>query len=119
MRLHYEPFKKTPLRDKFGVFCVLNFAKIKEVAKIKNHNLKIVTEMFVYLEDSCIDKSITNDAEDIIHHLKLFMPLKKRRVFYKDTDGRIDEIVLKKGEFSHFQNGDPEIIRKIKTILAR
>lgn len=75
--------------------------------------------MFVYLEDSCIDKSITNDAEDIIHHLKLFMPLKKRRVFYKDTDGRIDEIVLKKGEFSHFQNGDPEIIRKIKTILAR
>lgn len=52
--------------------------------------------------------SITNDAEWVVEHLfKEGLLHEGRRLFYYDSDGRKDEIVVRNGKFSGFAPGRP------------
>jgi len=45
--------------------------------------------------------TITNDAEYVVE--QLCSRLRKRRLFYYDSDGDLTELVVKDGEFAHFR----------------
>jgi len=47
--------------------------------------------------------SVTNDAEDVVRELvgRGFLP-EGRRLFYCDSDGQLDEILVKDGQFVGF-----------------
>jgi hypothetical protein len=62
-----------------------------------------VTDEYVYIKDNGGPaKSITNDAEWVVEQLRKEYGLSKRRVFYKDTSGEIDELVHVNGVFKDF-----------------
>jgi hypothetical protein len=52
-------------------------------------------------------KTVTNDAEKVVEILysKLTLLYNDRRLFYRDTRGRIDEIVHQDGKFVEFRAG--------------
>lgn len=54
-------------------------------------------------------KSITNDAEAVVNYLNAVAPngLGERRIFYRDTQGRFDEIKTKNGAFDGFAPCSP------------
>lgn len=74
------------------------------------HTVPIITDSYIYLEDCNNGLSITNSAEDIVIELedKIDDGLKNRRIFYKDTTGTIDEILVKYGLFLDFKSGKNE-----------
>lgn len=76
------------------------------MAKLKSHQLRIITDEFIYLEDGGQGISITNDIDDVVRHLHYHWRLGDRRIFYKDEYGQIEEIILKDSRFSHFQAAD-------------
>lgn len=88
------------------------------MARLKTHLLRIITDEFVYLEDSGQGMSITNDVENIVQKLQIQWHLKNRRIYYKDSFGDIDEIVLKDGKFSHFQTASDTITKLIKKMMG-
>ncbi len=45
---------------------------------------------------------ITNDAAAVVNHIVLHHHLGKRRLFYVDTEGDIDELEVKDGKFHRF-----------------
>ena len=55
---------------------------------------KIVHEnnMFILLIDLNVGKSITNDACNVVPRLAQKIQINGRRVFYRDTSGRFDEL---------------------------
>lgn len=83
--------------------------------------IKIRPGRFVLIKDNCNDcgsMSVTNDAENVVRHLlDLDNCLKpEMRLFYFDSDGRLDEIVFtadKEIEIS-FRPVDPVTERYIK-----
>ena len=67
-----------------------------------------VTDDYIYIKDVGGNaKSITNDAESVLQRLALaYGDLKRRRVFYMDTMGQIDEITHNAdGRFTGFKPG--------------
>jgi hypothetical protein len=71
-------------------------------------SVQIVTDDFIYIKDTGGNaKSITNDAEWVLSKLAADCGgLKKRRVFYMDTMGQIDEITHNgDGHFTGFKPG--------------
>lgn len=50
--------------------------------------------------------TVTNDAENVV--AELAPELKGRRLYYFDSDGRLDQIVIKDGRFAGFLAGGPE-----------
>jgi hypothetical protein len=71
-------------------------------------SVQIVTDNFIYIKDvGDNSKSITNDAEWVLQKLAVDCGgLKKRRIFYMDTMGQIDEIAYDgKGRFIGFKPG--------------
>jgi len=80
----------------FDFFNHADYAVIKE------------TEEFIFIEDTGGNhgsRTVTNDAPFVLKKLCDEYDLKNRRVFYKDTEGRIDEIVHKDGCFCAFAAG--------------
>jgi hypothetical protein len=76
----------------------------------ENHaDFDIITfnDQFVYLEDSghtqC--KTVTNDVKYVLSSLMNDYELTNQRIFYKDSDGQIDEVVHKEGVFLKFKHG--------------
>lgn len=63
------------------------------------------------IRDVGLGISVTNDVEDVVARLVADGRLPVgRRLFYFDSDGRLDEIVVERGEFSRFapaQEGHP------------
>ena len=49
------------------------------------------TDQYIFIEDMNAPKSVTNDAEQVLYDLKDM--LKGRRLFYRDSMGRVDEIL--------------------------
>lgn len=47
--------------------------------------------------------TITNDAEEVVRQIA--PGLRGRRLFYYDSEGRLDELVVKDGVFSGFRPG--------------
>jgi hypothetical protein len=62
---------------------------------------------YVYIIDDCDGStmSVTNDAEAVIESLFHSADLGDRRVFYKDTDGSVDELVHQGATFTGFNEG--------------
>jgi len=59
-----------------------------------------VTDDAVYIIDMDQGKSVTNDAENVV--LDIYLEYGNRRIIYKDTDGRWDELLHDKGTFTGF-----------------
>lgn len=49
--------------------------------------------------------TVTNDAENVIEDLRRQGILGQRRVLYRDSEGRIDELVHQDGRFVGFKPG--------------
>jgi len=86
-------------------------------------NFEIVskTDEVLYIAD-LFDESdptmtITNGAEEVVDRLLASGDLDgKRRLFYKDTDGAIDELMYLKSGFRGFRAGDPAIVETLRRI---
>jgi hypothetical protein len=54
--------------------------------------------------------SVTNDAEEVVRDLVACGTLQPngQRLYYIDTDGRLDELKVDAGEFAGFKAGPPE-----------
>jgi hypothetical protein len=57
---------------------------------------------FVLVIDQDSGPSVTNDAENVIEDLSRAGVLDGRRVLYRDTDGRWDELLVRDGAFVGF-----------------
>ena len=82
----------------------------REMAKIKSSvALLLESESVVYIADTSNNdpkfKTITNDAENVVAALDL----NNRRLYYKDSMGRIDEIIHKDGVFAGFKPCDLDV----------
>jgi hypothetical protein len=55
----------------------------------------------VFIQDDCIGKSVTNDAERVCR--ELFLAYGDRRYIYRDTDGQWDELAHVAGRFTGFK----------------
>lgn len=73
-------------------------------------------------EFSCI--SVTNDAEEVCERVHAVWP--HHRIFYRDTDGRWDELVHLGGKFERFAPADEHAIpvppvrsNPIRSLLVR
>jgi hypothetical protein len=71
--------------------------------------IELATEIFVYIVDrgdhsKC--KTVTNDAEWVVSELNnLIENFENKRLFYKDSDGQVDEIVHNGRFFISFKHG--------------
>jgi hypothetical protein len=61
-----------------------------------------VLDAFVLVVDQDRGPSVTNDAEHVIEDLSRAQVLTGRRVLYRDTDGRWDELLVRDGVFVGF-----------------
>jgi hypothetical protein len=61
-----------------------------------------VLDAFVLVVDQDEGTSVTNNAEHVIADLTRAQVLAGRRVLYRDTDGRWDELVVQGGVFAGF-----------------
>lgn len=61
-----------------------------------------ITDLFIVLIDLDQGKSITNNAHEVIEHLNKTVPIGPRKVYYRDTMGRFDELKVKDGRFVGF-----------------
>jgi hypothetical protein len=65
-----------------------------------------IEDDYIYIKDRGGDtRSVTNDAEWVIEELMRRFDISKRRVFYMDTMGNIDELVHEAGVFKTFRAG--------------
>ena len=96
---HYAPKKKRKGKDE-GAELFDNHAEF---------SIQIDAPGYVYIIDTGHNhgkRTITNDAENVISELYgLIDDLKNKRVFYLDSDGRIDEIIHSAGRFVTFKAG--------------
>lgn len=70
------------------------------------------TEEWIYLVDrNTGDRTLTNDAPAVIEHLAKTMDLRNRRVYYRATDGRIDELWHEDGRFRGYAPQDQHAIK--------
>jgi len=91
-----------------GPVCRAREAIMPEFDFIPHANFSIIriTDDYIYIrDDGGCSKSITNDAEWVIEYLTAEYELNNRRVFYADTDGRIDELAHKGGKFTGYKPG--------------
>ncbi|MFC1337532.1 MAG: hypothetical protein G8D89_17900 [gamma proteobacterium symbiont of Clathrolucina costata] len=64
--------------------------------------LRKITDNFVLIIDLDIGRTVTNDAESVVKMLNLELPggLGKKKVYYRDTCGRFDELKHQNGNFT-------------------
>lgn len=88
--------------------------------KIFGHEVRVITDSLIYLEDSGEGVSVTNAIEDVVRQLHIKLGgIGKRRIFYRDSINQIDEVVCEDGEFSHFQDVPLDIIQTIRALLGK
>jgi hypothetical protein len=71
-----------------------------------NYSIISTTPTEVFLVDNCNEAgtmSVTNDAEAVV--AAVYANYTGRRIFYRDTEGRWDELVHKDGVFVDFARG--------------
>lgn len=69
--------------------------------------ISVVTDLLVLIIDCNEGTSVTNDVESVVNVLSIELPggLGNRRVYYSDSMGRFDEILVKHGRFCGFRPG--------------
>lgn len=70
-----------------------------------SYRLARVTDLFALILDLDQGKSVTHDAAAVIEHLNSTLPggIGRRRIYYRDTTGRYDELVTRAGQFAGFR----------------
>lgn len=68
----------------------------------RSHWSYIVEGAFILVEDQGTGMSVTNDAEEVVHALSRLVPLTGKRILYRDTDGRWDELLHTGPTFTGF-----------------
>jgi hypothetical protein len=63
-----------------------------------------------------LHKTVTNDAEWVVETLRNLNILYGRRLFYRDSEGQIDEIIRTPREFLGFKKGDPQVVKLLETV---
>jgi len=65
------------------------------------------TPEYIFIKDigHTHTKTVTNDADNVIKYLKVIYKLGDRRVFYKDSEGQIDELLHTAGKFTGYKAG--------------
>jgi len=96
---HYAPKKKGKEKNE-GAELFDNKAEF---------SIQVDAPGYVYIIDTGHNhgkRTITNDAENVVSELYgLIDDLKSKRIFYLDSDGRIDEIIHSAGRFVTFKAG--------------
>jgi len=71
------------------------------------YSVRRITDDYIYIVDDCgtHSKSVTNDVENVLSYLSEMYKLGNRRLFYRDSDGVIDEILHDNGKFITFAPG--------------
>ena len=72
-----------------------------------DYDLVTINDQFVYIKDSGHNqfKTVTNDVQFVLSSLQTDYNLKNQRVFYRDSQGTIDEIGHNAGIFQSFKPG--------------
>lgn len=89
------------------------------MARILTHQLRIIMDDFVYIEEGKAGKQIAENPDALVRALQLKWHLGGRRIFYRDIYGDIDEIILCNGAFERFERADEKIIKKIEHLMKR
>lgn len=79
-----------------------------------------VNDLFILIVDRDRGRSVTNDAVNIVPELdKVLNGLGNRTIFYKDSQGRFDEILHTGGLFDGFAPCSPGQQEKLAELLKR
>jgi hypothetical protein len=92
----------------YGRFIKNNHAAFKIVAI--NHSLIFIHDLYDHNESVRQHKTITNDVEWVVVALCSLYPVNDRRLFYRDSEGQIDEIVHNGRLFLEFRTGSGAIV---------
>jgi len=80
----------------------------------KTDEVLYIVDLF---DESNPTMTITNGAEEVVAQLMASGDLDgKRRLFYKDTDGAIDELMYTYSGFFNYRAGDPKIVETLRGI---
>lgn len=73
--------------------------------ELSNYRLAEVTDTRIIVVDRDQGPSVTNDAEKVVRQLNESIEggIGLRKVYYRDTDGRFDELAVVAGEFTGFR----------------
>jgi hypothetical protein len=89
------------------------------MARLLNHQLRIIMDDFVYVEEGRTGLPVAENIDAVVRALQRNWHLGERRIFYRDTYGDIDEIILCNGAFERYQRADDIIIKKINNLMKR
>lgn len=67
----------------------------------------------ILIEDTGEGMSITNDAENVVQEVHGEVGLSGRVLMYRDTEGRIDQLLHQDNRFTMFKLVDDENMQKI------
>lgn len=72
--------------------------------QLSNYYMAEITDTRIVVVDRDEGRSVTNDAENVVRQLEDTIEggIGLRKVYYRDTDGRFDELVTKGGRFVRF-----------------
>ena len=71
-----------------------------------DYKIKKTDKYYVFIIDLDLGNiSVTNDAENVVQELAKRYPGK--RIFYRDSMGRVDELLVKKDRFAGYRAGNP------------
>lgn len=78
-----------------------------------------INDKIIFIEDSNVGMSVTNDIENVIESISNTVDINKHDIIYRDSNGVIDGIQIVDGKFHDFYFiGETELdkaILKIKT----
>ncbi len=71
--------------------------------------IAMVNDLSVVILDEDEGRSVTNDAKIVIAELQSILPngIGKRTVYYRDTTGRFDKLLVENGDFAGFAPCSP------------
>ncbi|OUW26029.1 MAG: hypothetical protein CBD27_08950 [Rhodospirillaceae bacterium TMED167] len=72
--------------------------------QLSNYCVAEITDTRIILVDRDEGRSVTNDAERVVRQLdeSIRGGIGHRKVYYRDTDGRFDELITEGGRFVRF-----------------
>lgn len=71
-----------------------------------DYEIKKIHKHYIFIVDLNLGgKSVTNDAENVVKTIAKKYPGK--RIFYRDSENNVDELVVKNGAFEGFKSGNP------------
>lgn len=68
------------------------------------YDLVMATDLHILILDLDQGRSVTNDADSVVRRVDAQLgSIGRRRLFYRDTTGRFDELVVRDGRFVGFR----------------